>query len=131
MIGRTAPAPASNVEEKWTLRYEATTRRLYIIARGFATEQKSKAATETFIELLRTNTVDLVVDLDAMTGYTSEARRTWQECFYPVRRQLRRMLVVGRDIPAIIRMGASVVAAFNGIPIRFFKSFEAMDRATR
>jgi len=41
-----------------------------------------------------------VVDLGMMTGYTSGARRAWQECFYPVRKQLKRMLVVGTHVPA-------------------------------
>jgi len=116
-------------EEKWILRYDAATERIVIIAHGFATEQKSRQAGQRFVELLGVRHVDLVVDLDAMTGYTTEARRAWQECFYPVRAQLRRMLIVGRDIPVMIRMGATVVAAFSGIPVRYYPTLESLDAA--
>lgn len=119
------------MEEKWTLRYDEATGRLFIIAQGFASEDNSREAARRFLDLLGSRTVDLVVDLDRMTGYTTAARQVWQHCFRPVRSQLRRMLVVGRDIPGLVRMGASVVAAFAGIPIRFFPTVESMDgRAT-
>jgi hypothetical protein len=115
------------LEERWTVRFQASTRRLFIIAEGFATEEKSKEAAREFIELLGTQTVDLVVDLGKMTGYTSGARRAWQEAFYPVRKQLKRMLVVGNAVPAMVRMGATVVAAVIGVPISFYKAVEEID----
>ncbi|HVR19180.1 MAG TPA: hypothetical protein VMS65_05785 [Polyangiaceae bacterium] len=88
------------MEEKWTLRFDAAGQRLFIVAEGFATEEKSQGAAREFGRLLGESTVDLVVDLGMMTGYTSGARRAWQECFYPVRKQLKRMLVVGTHVPA-------------------------------
>jgi hypothetical protein len=119
------------LDEKWTLRIDAVNGRLFIVAEGFATEEKSKEAAERFIKLLGSQTVDLVVDLGKMTGYTSGARRAWQECFYPVRTQLRGMQVVGSNVPAMVRMGATVVAAVSGIPISFYASLEALDAAVR
>ena len=62
-----------------------------------------------------------------MTGYTSGARRAWQESFYPVRRQLKRMHVTGQAIPAMVRMGATVVAAVIGVPISFHASLAELD----
>jgi hypothetical protein len=100
------------VEERWTVTYDPANERIQIVAEGFATAEKSKPACSRFVALLGSKTVDLVVDLDRMTGYTSEARRAWQECFYPVRAQL---------------MGATVVAAFSGIPVQFFASHEALN----
>jgi hypothetical protein len=117
------------LDEKWTLRIDDATRRAFIIAEGFATEEKSQAAAKEFLGLLGGKTVDLVVDLGRMTGYTSGARRTWQECFYPVRRQLKRMLVVGTNVPAMVRMGATVVAAVIGVPISFYKTMAELNLA--
>jgi len=117
------------LEEKWTLRFHAATQRLFIVAEGFATEEKSRAAAGEFAELLGARTVDLVVDLGMMTGYTSGARRAWQECFYPVRKQLKRMQVVGTHVPAMVRMGATVVAAVIGVPISFYKTLDDLNDA--
>jgi len=117
------------LEEKWTLRRHAAKNRVFIIAEGFATEEKSKDAAKEFIELLGSSTVDLVVDLGKMTGYTSGARRAWQDCFYPVRKQLKRMLVVGSNVPAMVRMGATVVAAVIGVPISFYGTVDELDDA--
>jgi hypothetical protein len=115
------------VDEKWTLRHDAVKQRLFIIAEGFATEERSYAAAREFIELLGSHTVDLVVDLGKMTGYTSGARRAWQESFYPVRKQLRRMQVIGNQVPAMVRMGATVVAAVVGIPISFYRTMTELE----
>jgi len=117
------------LDEKWTLRIDDARRRAFIIAEGFATEEKSEQAAEEFLRLLGGKSVDLVVDLGKMTGYTSGARRAWQECFYPVRKQLKRMLVVGASIPAMVRMGATVVAAVSGVPISFYKTMAELDLA--
>jgi hypothetical protein len=119
------------LEEKWTLRYHAATQRLFIIAEGYATEEKSVAAAAEFKNLLASNTVDVVVDLDKMTGYTTGARRTWQECFTPLRKQLRRLIVVGTQVPTMVRMGATVVAAVVGIPISFYKTLDELNEAGR
>jgi hypothetical protein len=117
------------LDEKWTIRIDDARRRAFIIAEGFATEEKSHEAAEEFLRLVGGKTVDLVVDLGKMTGYTSGARRTWQECFYPVRKQLKRMLVVGTNVPAMVRMGATVVAAVIGVPISFYKTMPELDLA--
>jgi hypothetical protein len=119
------------VEEKWTLRYQATTQRLFIIAQGYATEEKSAVAAAEFKRLLAQNTVDVVVDLDEMSGYATGARRTWQECFSSVRKQLRRLIIIGTHVSAMVRMGATVVAAVAGIPISFYKTLDELNEVGR
>jgi hypothetical protein len=119
------------VEEKWTLRYQATTQRLFIIAEGHATEEKSAVAAAEFKTLLAQNTVDVVVHLDEMTGYTTGARRTWQECFSSVRKQLRRLIIIGTHVSAMVRMGATVVAAVAGVPISFYKTLDELNEVGR
>jgi len=119
------------VEEKWTLRYQAATQRLLIVAEGHATEEKSSGAAVEFKRLLGSNTVDVVVDLEGMTGYTTGARRTWQECFSSVRKQLRRLIVIGTNVSAMVRMGATVVAAVAGIPISFYKTLDELNEVGR
>lgn len=120
-----APGPslARSVPEKWTIWSDEALGRLFILVQGLATEDKARQATRRFIELLGSRSVDVVADLNGVTGYTTAGRRVWQDCLHPVRSQLRRILVVGRDIPVLVRMGASVVAAFTGIPIRFFRTY--------
>jgi len=115
-------------EERWTVRYEPASERLFITAYGHATEGKSREAAELFKSALGSKTVELVVELDEMTGYTSEARRVWQETFSPVRAQLKRMVVIGTKVPAMVRMGATVVAAVSGIRIVFFGTLAEADQ---
>lgn len=100
---------------------------MFITAYGFATEGKSRLAAAEFRRLLGSQSVELVVELDAMTGYTSEARRVWQDTFSPVRSQLSRMLVIGTKVPAMVRMGATVVAAVSGIRIAYFGTLAEAD----
>ena len=119
------------MEETWTLRYQAATQRLFIVAEGYATQGKSAEAAVEFKRLLGSNTVDVVVDLDGMTGYTSDARRVWQECFASVRKQLRRLIIIGTHVSAMVRMGATVVAAVAGIPISFYKTIEELNAVGR
>jgi hypothetical protein len=119
------------VEEKWTIRYGAATERLFIVVQGYATEEKSAVAAAEFKRLLASNTVDVVIDLGALTGYAPDARRTWQECFASVRKQLRRLIIIGTHVSAIARMGATVVAAVVGIPISFYKTLDELNEVGR
>jgi hypothetical protein len=116
------------MQEKWTFKYENGSSRLFITVEGHATEGKSREAIAEFTQLLGPKTVELVVDLDKMTGYDSEARRLWQECFSPLRKQLTRMLIVGRVTP-MVRMGITVVAAVASIPITFVRDLEQMQHS--
>ncbi|HEX6274095.1 MAG TPA: hypothetical protein VFZ53_13695 [Polyangiaceae bacterium] len=115
------------MDEKWTLRFDERAGRVFIIGQGFATEQVSKTAADRFLEVLGSNTVDLVVDVGNVTGYASGARRAWQERFYPVRKQLKRLLIVGSNIPSMVRMAATVVAAVTGVPVRFYTTMAELE----
>ena len=115
------------VEESYALTYQAETRRMLLVVKGFATGEKSKEACARFIELLGKKNVDFVADLDEVTGYESDARQVWQECLRSVRSQIGYILVVGRNIPSMVRMAATVVAAFTGVPIRFFSTYAELD----
>jgi hypothetical protein len=119
------------VEESYTLTYQAETRRMLVVVTGFATGEKSKKACAEFIELLGKKKVDFVADLDKVTGYESDARQVWQECLRSVRSQIGYILVVGRKIPPMVRMAATVVAAFTGVPIRFFPTYAELDGGIR
>jgi hypothetical protein len=119
------------VEESWTIRLDEPKRRLFIIAKGYATESKSADAAKLFITALGSRSVDVIVDLGQMTGYTSGARQAWQMSMYSVRSQMLRMIVIGERVPKLVRMGATVVAAFIGVPIRFHSTLADFDDAER
>ena len=112
------------MEERWTLSYQHKAQRLLIVAEGFATESGCRKAAREFAELIGDKQLDVVVDLNKMTGYSTGARVAWQQGFYPFRKQMRELSIVARQLSAIIRMGATVVGAFIGVPVRFYASME-------
>jgi hypothetical protein len=83
-------------------------------ARGWAT------AIERFGELIsrRRGQTQVVGDLYQMTGYETEARRAWQQAFGTHRRAMHAVIFVGAPTRGI-RMGAAVVGAVSGVPVRF------------
>jgi hypothetical protein len=78
----------------------------------------------------RSEPFSIIADVREMTGYQSLARRAWQEIFRVHRDKIRRLVLVGAQ-SVYIRMGASVVAAFAGLPVLFVEDWaevEAVDR---
>ena len=78
------------------------------------------AATVRFGERIarRRQVVRVIADLSEMTGYTTEARRAWQEAFRRHRQLMRAVVFIGARSRGI-RMGAAVVGAVAGVPVRF------------
>lgn len=77
-------------------------------------------AIEHFAELIsrRRGETRVIADLCRMTGYETQARRAWQDAFRKHRRSMRAVIFVGAPSPGI-RMGAAVVGAVAGVPVRF------------
>jgi hypothetical protein len=70
----------------------------------------------------RTQAVSVIADLCQMTGYETEARRAWQDAFRQHRALMCAVIIVGARSP-VIRMGAAVVGAVAGVPVRFVKDW--------
>lgn len=75
----------------------------------------------------RLQPVRVIADLRAMTGYETEARRAWQEAFRQHRQQMLAVVFIG-GTPRI-RMGAAVVGAVAGVPVRFVDEWDQVERA--
>jgi hypothetical protein len=60
----------------------------------------------------------VIADLREMTGYESAARQAWQQAFRVSRRLMSTVVFVGAQSTRI-RMGAAVVGAVAGVPVRF------------
>lgn len=86
-------------------------------------------AVERFGELLsqRSCETQVVADLREMTGYETEARRAWQESFAKHRRSIRGAVFVGAPSRSI-RMGAAVVGAVSGVPVRFVDDWSEVEK---
>jgi hypothetical protein len=59
--------------------------------------------------------VELLLDVAAMAGYATEARRAWQTALSPHRDKLRGIRTRGAS--TIIRMGATVLGLFLGFNV--------------
>jgi hypothetical protein len=68
----------------------------------------------------------VIADLREMTGYESAARRAWQEAFQKHRRLMSAVVIVGAPSRGI-RMGAAVVAAVAGVPVRFVNDWSEIN----
>lgn len=75
----------------------------------------------------RLSSVRVIADLRAMTGYETEARRAWQEAFRQHRQQMLAVVFIGGT--QRIRMGAAVVGAVAGVPVRFVNDWSEVERA--
>lgn len=86
------------------------------------------AAIAAFRELIapRPEPVRVVADLRAMRGYATEARRAWQDAFRQHRQQMLAVVFIGGT--PLIRMGAAVVGAVAGVPVRFVDDWAQADR---
>jgi len=71
--------------------------------------------------------IQVVADLREMTGYETEARRAWQEAFTKYRRWIHGAVFVGAPSRSI-RMGAAVVGAVSGVPVRFVDDWSEVEK---
>ena len=87
-------------------------------------QQQWTAAIAAFSELMvrGARARRVIVDLRQMTGYETEARRAWQEAFRGHRHQMLGVVCVGGS--RRIKMGAAVVGAVSGVPMRFVDEWE-------
>lgn len=77
--------------------------------------------------LRRRQPVRVIADVREMTGYETDARRAWQEAFRQHRRLMQAVVFVGARSRGI-RMGAAVVAAVAGVPVRFVDGWAEVDK---
>ena len=93
---------------------------IVITCAGHDKAEQWPVAIRRFAELMarRRAQVRVIADLSQMTGYETEARRAWQEAFRAHRRLMRAVVFVGAPSRSI-RMGAAVVGAVAGVPVRF------------
>jgi hypothetical protein len=113
-------------EEKWTFRYDDANQRLFVAVEGFGTDEKASEASVEFKRLLGARHLEVIFDLEKLTGYSSATRRLWQDCLLPLRHQVARLVVVGKISP-IVRMGATVVGAVTGIRVVFFRTLHDVE----
>jgi hypothetical protein len=97
---------------------------IVITCRGHDKQRRAAAAVTHFrrLALARTGSYTVIADLREMTGYESVSRQLWQEAFRAERLRIQRLVLVGAQ-STFIRMGASVVGAFAGVPVRFVDSW--------
>lgn len=73
------------------------------------------SSAEVVSKCLRESRRKLVLDVRDMEGYDRGARIAWQEVLWPQRDRIRALVLVGGN--AVVRMGASVMAMFLGVPL--------------
>jgi hypothetical protein len=75
----------------------------------------------------RRQEVHVIADVREMTGYETGARRAWQEAFRQHRHLMRAVVFIGARSRGI-RMGAAVVAAVAGVPVRFVDGWAEVEK---
>ena len=105
---------------------------IVITCRGHDKGRGAAAAVQTFRELAyaRRQSFTVIADLREMTGYESHSRQLWQEALRAERMRIRRLILVGAQ-STFIRMGASVVGAFAGVPVRFVDTWDDVTKPER
>jgi hypothetical protein len=116
--------------EYWTV--DDTPRSIVITCRGHDRTDSFQQAVQKFDVLAqkRVQPFSIIADVREMTGYQSQARRAWQEIFRVHRAKIERLVLVGAQ-SVYIRMGASVVATFAGLSVRFVDDWAEVDELER
>lgn len=83
---------------------------------------EGEASARALLAKIGSRSFELQLDLRETRGYESGARKAWQEALWPRRGQLISIVVASRS--AVPRMGASMFAAFLGIPCRHVAQIE-------
>ncbi len=106
-----------------------TKRGIVITCRGHDKTSSVDAAVRSFDELAKQRSAPFAViaDLREMTGYETYSRIAWQKVFRTHRALMRRLVLVGAR-SAFVRMGAAVVGAFAGVPVRFVDSWKDVEQ---
>jgi hypothetical protein len=105
---------------------------ILITAHGHDRTRTFESAIPIFHEVVgkREGSFRIIGDLREMTGYETEARMAWQDALYPHRERIEGIVLVGGG-SALVRMGAAVIGAFTGIPVRFVSSWTDIAEAIR
>jgi hypothetical protein len=135
-----APGGASyewkvNTEQREAMEYwkvDQTRQGIVITCRGNDRTDSVQRAVQDFDALAkkRSDSFAIIADVREMTGYQSPARRAWQEILRVHRAKIQRLVMVGAR-SVYIRMGASVVAAFAGVPVRFVDDWAGVEALER
>lgn len=104
-------------------------RGIVITCRGHDKTQSFHSAVRSFEQLgtRRSEPFAVIADLREMTGYETAARKAWQDVFRAHRQRVKLLVLVGAR-STFIRMGAAVVGAFAGIPVRFVESWRDVEQ---
>ena len=102
----------------------ASTLGIVITVRGHDKARTFEPVIPRFHQLARERDGSFAVigDLREAIGYETEARVAWQEAFYEHRKRIECIVLVGNSTP-LVRMGAAVLGAFTGIPVRSVSSW--------
>jgi len=84
---------------------------------GWLGAEEGAASADAFVEALRCGPADVVWDVRRMTGYDTAARVTWQHKLWPLRRNIRRIEVLGGN--PWVRLGALTLTTMLGVVVHF------------
>ncbi len=82
---------------------------------GYLDEDGGLASATEVAQALDDRPRELVLEVEAMTGYKRGARLAWQKVLWGRRHLISRMLLVGGN--SVVRMGGNVMAMFLGVPV--------------
>jgi len=112
--GGAAPESGHAADDGWTL-VNVDDESIRIRFSGHLSTAGGVASAERVRDRLGRSPAELVLEVDAMTGYDRGARVAWQEVLWPARERIEALVVIGGS--AVIRMGAAVIAMFLGVPL--------------
>jgi hypothetical protein len=73
----------------------------------------------------RLDSVRIIADLQAMTGYETSSRLAWQRAFFTHKKKVNKFVILGAK-SALIRMGATAVGVFAGMQITIVSSWDEL-----
>ena len=82
---------------------------------GYLSADQAQTSVEQFVDLLGQDRCVIVFDIRMMTGYDSDARRSWATALRPLRARIERIELLGGN--ALVRMGGTVLGAMIGVPV--------------
>ena len=101
----------------WSLKRQENPDRILVRFTGRLTTAEGQASIAALADALKHDPAIVEWDIRAMEGYESGARSAWQTGLWPIRDRFQGLTIRGGS--ALVRLGASTLALFLGVPFSF------------
>lgn len=101
----------------WRIATSADGSNIVMTFDGWLSSAEGLTSAAAFADALKRGQADVAWDVRKMTGYDTGARIAWQQTLWPLRKNIRRVEVIGGS--SWVRLGALTLTTLLGVSVHF------------